>query len=70
VHYAALKLWANYHVGPQCSLQLEYAYERMSTLDWALDGVEPDTVSNVLALGMNTPRYQVNVIQMKFQYAF
>jgi MtrB/PioB family decaheme-associated outer membrane protein len=70
VNYAALKLWSSYHITARCSLRLEYAYERMSTLDWALDGVEPDTVSNVLALGVDDPRYQVNVIQMRFQYAF
>jgi MtrB/PioB family decaheme-associated outer membrane protein len=70
VNYAAVKLWASYHINPHCSLRLQYAYERLSTLDWALDGVEPDTVSNVLALGVNSPRYQVNVIEMRFQYAF
>lgn len=70
VNYAALKLWSSYHINPRCTLRFEYAYERLSTLDWALDGVEPDTVSNVLALGVNSPRYQVNVIQMRFQYAF
>lgn len=70
VNYAALKLWSSYRINAHCKLRFQYAYERLNTLDWAIDGVEPDTVANVLALGVNSPRYQVNVIEMRFQYVF
>jgi len=70
VNNMAAKLWSRYHVNPRCTIRFEYAYERLDTSDWALDGVEPNTVSNVLALGVNSPRYKVNVLGMRFQYGF
>ena len=70
VNNMAAKLWSRYHVNPHCTIRFEYAYERLDTTDWALDGVEPNTVSNVLALGVNSPRYKVNVLGMRFQYGF
>ena len=70
VNNMAAKLWSRYHINPRCTVRLDYAYERLNTADWALDGVEPSTVSNLLALGVNSPRYKVNVLGMRFQYAF
>lgn len=70
VNYATLKLWSRYRVSPRCSVRFGYAYERLSTLDWSLYGIETDTVANVLALGVASPRYNVNVLDLRFQYVF
>ncbi|MGA9335592.1 MAG: MtrB/PioB family decaheme-associated outer membrane protein [Rudaea sp.] len=70
VNYGAAKLWSRYRINTRTSVRFDYAFERLSTADWALDGVEPDTVSNVLALGINSPRYRVNLFRATFQYVF
>jgi hypothetical protein len=70
VNNMAAKLWSRYHINPRCTIHFEYAYERLNTSDWALDGVVLNTIPNVLALGVISPRYQVNVLGLRFQYAF
>lgn len=70
VNYGAARLWSRYRIDKRSTLRFQYAYERLSSADWALDGVEPDTISNVLALGVDSPRYRVNVFAAVFEYAF
>jgi len=70
VNYGAVKLWSGYRINKRMSIHVQYAYERLSSADWALNGVEPDTISNVLALGVQSPRYRVNVFGASFQYDF
>jgi hypothetical protein len=69
VHDVAAKLWSRYHVNPRCTLRFEYEYAKLDTADWALNGVNSNTVSNVLALGVLSPRYQVNIVGLRVQYA-
>lgn len=70
VNNMSARLWSRYHINPHCMVRFEYAYERLNTADWALDGVQPNTISNVLALGVESPRYQVNMLRLRFQYVF
>jgi hypothetical protein len=34
------------------------------------DGVNPDTIPNVISLGMNSPDYAVNAVMMSLRYRF
>ncbi len=70
VNYGAVKLWSSYRINKRMTVHVQYAYERLSSAAWALDGVEPDTISNVLALGVQSPRYRVNVFGASFRYEF
>jgi MtrB/PioB family decaheme-associated outer membrane protein len=66
----SLKLYANYRLKDNISLQAGYWYERYDSKDWMLDGVAPGTIPNVLALGLQAPQYHVNVIRLSVRYKF
>jgi len=44
-------------------------YEDYDSDDWALDGVEPDTIANVLTWGGNSPDYDVTMFSIGFRYS-
>ena len=66
----SLKLYANYRLKDNVSLRAGYWYERYDSDDWALDGVTPDTIPNVLTFGQLAPQYRVHVIAMSVRYSF
>lgn len=66
----SLSLYAKYKVNARFAFRLDYQIERYVTTDWSLDGVSQDTVSNVLALGIYSPNYVVNVISLTAEYHF
>jgi MtrB/PioB family decaheme-associated outer membrane protein len=66
----SLKLYADYRLKESVSLQAGYWYERYDSRDWRLDGVAPNTIPNVLALGLQAPQYRVNVIRLAVRYKF
>lgn len=66
----SVKLYANYHLKDNVTLRAGYWYERYDSDDWALDGVAPDTISNVLTFGQIPPHYRVHVIAMSVRYKF
>ena len=51
------------------SLGIDYFYEEVTNDDWALDGVLPDTVPGLLALGAETWNYDNNVFYLSFRYS-
>jgi MtrB/PioB family decaheme-associated outer membrane protein len=65
-----VKLYADYALKKNLSLHGAYWYEHYKTVDWALDGVAPDTISNVLTLGEAAPSYHVNVVTLFLRYKF
>ena len=66
----SLKLYVNYRLKDNVSLRAGYWYERYDSDDWALDGVTPDTIPNVLTFGQLAPQYRVHVIAMSVRYKF
>jgi hypothetical protein len=54
------------------ALQVHFRYTRetYNSNDWAIDGVGPDTVSNLLSLGAQPWRDNVNVFGLTFRYQF
>jgi len=66
----SLKLYANYRLKDNVSLRAGYWYERYDSDAWALAGVTPDTIPNVLTFGQQPPQYRVHVIAMSVRYKF
>ena len=52
------------------SLYPGYWYERYDSSNLALDGVTPDTIPNVLSLGIQSPSYDVSVVAVSLRYNF
>lgn len=65
-----LSFYAKYAFTAKFGLRLDYQIERYATSDWSLDGVSQDTVSNLLALGIYSPNYVVNVVSITAEYSF
>ena len=65
-----LRLYAHYRLKDDVSLRAGYWYERYESDNWALDGVAPDTIPNVLSFGQLAPQYRVHLIAMSVRYKF
>jgi MtrB/PioB family decaheme-associated outer membrane protein len=52
------------------SMRLGYLFEHFDSSDWALDGVTPTTLSNVIASGRKSPNYEAHVVAWSFAYRF
>jgi hypothetical protein len=46
-----------------------YLFEDYDVDDWTLDGVQPDTVNNLLASGANWRGYDVNLVTLSFTWS-
>ena len=66
----SLSLYAKYRIDEKWGFKFAYRIERYATTDWSLDGVTPGTIPNVLALGIYSPNYVVNLISLSTQYSF
>lgn len=66
----AYSLYLRYHLNAASSLRFGVEHERYAASDFALDGVAPDTMANVLWLASPIPNYQVNWITMTYRYRF
>lgn len=65
-----VKLYASYKLNDSMWLDGSWWYESYKSNDWRLDGVQPDTVYNLLAFGNPAPRYQQNVVRVSLRYQF
>jgi MtrB/PioB family decaheme-associated outer membrane protein len=61
-------VYGRYQITPAASVRLGFVHERYSSRDFALEGVDPDTVGNVLGLGQASPRYKVNWVTVGVAY--
>ncbi len=52
------------------SLHLRYAYANYDASDWALQGVGPATLPNLLSVGRNPFAYNVNLVGLSVRYSF
>jgi len=64
----SLRLKVRYRRSEKLDLDFSLRYESFSTRDWALDGVDPDTIATVLTLGADAYDYSVWVAGMSFRY--
>ena len=79
-------LKGNYHVGSHMTLQMRYAYYRYRPLaetavtataetfqirdDWALAGLRPDTLRNVLSTGESSANEVINMLSISMVYRY
>jgi len=63
-------LWGSARVGAQSSIRLAAESTELVTHDWALDGVAPDTLANVLLLGESAANYDFWLISGSWTYQF
>ena len=63
-----LNLSLSYPYSDSLSLRFDYMFESLDSDDWSLDGVGPDTIPNLLALGANAWNYDANVFFFSVRY--
>lgn len=66
----SIKLYLNYHLEQNMTFRVAYWYETYDSSDWAIDGVDPATVTNLLAFGETAPSYSNEVIKLSLSYRF
>jgi hypothetical protein len=59
-----------YRWSDQLEAILQLRYESFETQDWALAGVEPGTIPEVLTLGADPYDYDVTVVGLGFRFYF
>jgi MtrB/PioB family decaheme-associated outer membrane protein len=63
-------LEAAFQATPALGLVGTFRYEHFDADDWALDGVEPDTLPSVLASGADAHDYDAILVGLSFRYRF
>jgi len=66
----SLKLWTLYHYRKDLALRLTYWYEKYSADNWALDGLQPDSVPQLLLFGEDTQDYDVHAVSASVLFKF
>ena len=64
----SLRLNMEYKLSERMDLSAGLRYERFETADWALDGVQPDTIPVVLTMGADAYDYDVWVVGIGVRY--
>jgi MtrB/PioB family decaheme-associated outer membrane protein len=64
----SLRLTMNYNLSERMDWNIGVRYESFKTADWALDGVQPDTIPVVLTMGANSYDYDVWVVGLGIRY--
>jgi MtrB/PioB family decaheme-associated outer membrane protein len=64
------QLVADWHLSERWTLNAGWRWEKFSADDWSKDGVGPATIPNLLAFGLQTQDYDVNVFMLGFRYNF
>jgi len=60
----------SYRCSEAMLVRMRLAHESFSSSDWALDGVAPASVPDLLSLGLQTYRYNVNLVGVTLHYRF
>ena len=66
--FDSLRARLRYRRSDRLDIDLNLRYEQFSSNDWALAGVEPDTIPTVLTLGAAPYDYDVWVVGVSFRY--
>jgi len=65
-----LRFEVTYRRSAALQFHLRYSYENFNSYDWALAGVGPATLSDVLALGLEPYHHSVNLFGLTVSYRF
>jgi MtrB/PioB family decaheme-associated outer membrane protein len=66
----SVKLYADYRLKENMTLHAAYWYEHYNSKSWAVDGVNPDTIPNVISFGEDSPDYNVHAVMLSLRYHF
>ncbi|HEX7438061.1 MAG TPA: MtrB/PioB family outer membrane beta-barrel protein, partial [Caldimonas sp.] len=66
----SFKLYATYKLKDNLWLSGSYWFEHYDSQDWQFDGIMPATIPNLLVLGAQPPRYNVNAFRVALRYRF
>ncbi len=65
-----IKLYAQYRLRKNLDFKLTFLHEAYDSTDWALDGLESDSVTDLVLLGDESPDYDNNVVIGSIRYRF
>ncbi|MDX2505912.1 MAG: MtrB/PioB family decaheme-associated outer membrane protein [Gammaproteobacteria bacterium] len=65
-----LSLFADYSLDDRSTIRAVFRYENYEEEDWAIDGVVPNTLNNVLTLGEVSPSYDIGVFAVSYKTQF
>jgi MtrB/PioB family decaheme-associated outer membrane protein len=65
-----LRASGTYHLTEGQALRLAYAYQRLSTIDWAYEGLNPGGPTQFLPTFEQTPRHEVHTVGLSYVYSF
>lgn len=65
-----VRFYTEYRKSDALSLRLGYFYERYRLDDWAVEGITPTTIPNVLTLGEPESSYRGNAVALSARYRF
>lgn len=68
--FASLKFWTTYQQTKKLAYKFSYWIEDYDADNWALDSLEPDSVSNMLLMGEDVGNYRVHVVGASAIYNF
>lgn len=66
----SLRLYADYKLEKNTKLKLQYRYEKLDADEWSIDGVNPDTIPEVLLLGEQNPSYSQHLFGVSLVVRF
>ncbi|MGI9344617.1 MAG: MtrB/PioB family decaheme-associated outer membrane protein, partial [Gammaproteobacteria bacterium] len=64
----SLRIFVDYEWKESTTFRFGFWRERFDSSDWALDGVQPATVSNLLSMGADAHKYDVNAFLFSVTY--
>ena len=66
----AVEVKFDYQFSENILIRGRYWFQDLNVTDWALDGVDPDTMRRIIGLGNQSPRYSVHIIGISTIYRF
>lgn len=66
----AIEVKFDYQYSNNLWIRGRYWFQDLNLTDWALDGVDPDTMRRIIGLGNQSPRYSVHIIGISTIYRF
>lgn len=63
-HLTLIRIEGKLRIDERYSLRLGWRHERFDSSDWAITGVAPDTVPNVLGLDEIDPQYEMDIFEL------
>ena len=63
-------VYGKYQLNNKSTIRLAVELGKLSSDDFGLDNVLPDTLSNVLLLGESSPQYDLTLVSLSYSYRF